>query len=200
MKNDFEAMVERYSKELLSQRQKWKSDGYIKDEPSADDKSAAVSSADVGADVAAERQGVQEALITAEDELLPDDTDSEAVAQDAAPEMNTEIPMDSSLFYARVFTGDNAYPLKGAKVVLRRDGQLVSFTVTDKNGETPKVKIPAFPKENSLEPMSDNQSLEYFADVYMNGFTTKKDLLISAVGGSVAVLDVQMTPIAERID
>lgn len=63
---------------------------------------------------------------------------------------------------------------------------------------TKKILLPAYPEANSLNPESDRQSLDYTGEVYATGFTPKKNLLISAVGGSDIVLDVQMTPISER--
>ena len=98
-------------------------------------------------------------------------------------------------FSARVFTGNNAYPVENAKVLVVKDGKLFTFLTTDRDGVTKKVKLPSYSEENSLTPDSDMQRLDYTGEVYATGFTPKKNLLISAVGGSDIVLDVQMTPL-----
>lgn len=189
MNSDFESMVEKYSQDLLQSHRQWREQGIIKADA---DLSLPEAAPDTEELYAAPKEPESDAEIQTED--------SEDTSFAVDDEKAAKNPDDTALFYARVFAGESAYPLKGAKVVLRKDGQLISFTVSDKNGETPRVRIPAFAKENSLEPFSENQSLEYFADVYMKGFITKKDLPVSAVGGSVIVLDVQMTPVSERID
>lgn len=208
MNGDFEAMVAKYSMELVSQRREWENQGIIKSEPSVAAQ-AVVTKNDRSTDddddkneTSSDEETLDALSDTAVETADYGDTQSEGSLDSSHEDIpeNSKLPDDTAVFYARVFTGDSAYPLKGAKVVLRRDGQLVSFLISDKNGETPKVKIPAYPKENSLEPFSENQSLDYLADVYMKGFTTLKDLLVSAVGGTEVVLDVQMTPVPERID
>ena len=209
MNGDFEAMVAKYSMELVSQRREWENQGIIKPEPSAATQAVIIINDPVSdSDVDKKEPSADEEAV---DDALSDTTDETAdygdTQKEGSPDFSHEdipesgkLPDDTAVFYARVFTGDSAYPLKGAKVVLRRDGQLTAFLISDKNGETPKVKIPAYPKENSLEPFSENQRLDYLADVYMTGFTTRKDLLVSAVGGAEVVLDVQMSPVSERID
>lgn len=116
----------------------------------------------------------------------------------------TEIPSEEDMksyasFRGRVFTGFGAFPVENAKVVLYKDGVIYAFLVTDKSGETPTVKIESFPERNSLEPLSDEQRTDYSADVYAEGFNEKKNLLVSAVGGSDVVLDVELTPESEVI-
>ena len=208
MNGDFEAMVAKYSMELVSQRREWENQGIIKSEPSVAAQ-AVVTKNDRSTDddydkneTSSDEETLDALSDTAVETADYRDTQNEGSLDSSHEDIaeNGKLPDDTAVFYARVFTGDSAYPLKGAKVVLRRDGQLVSFLISDKNGETPKVKIPAYPKENSLEPFSENQSLDYLADVYMKGFTTLKGLLVSAVGGTEVVLDVQMTPVPERID
>ena len=102
-------------------------------------------------------------------------------------------------FSARVFTGNNAYPVKDAKVLVVKDDTLFTFLVTDRDGVTKKVRLPSFPEDNSLNPDSNMQRVNYTGEVYATGFTPKKGLLISAVGGSDIVLDVQMTPLSTEV-
>ena len=109
-------------------------------------------------------------------------------------------PQNFATFRARVFSGNSAFAVENAKVSVHIGDELYAFLVTDKNGETITVKLESFPEENSLEPLSEDQSLEYAADVSADGFITQKNLLVSAVGGSDIVLNVQLVPESEGVN
>ncbi len=128
-----------------------------------------------------------------------EETPENPVTENEVASNPTENEMtDYANFSARVFTGNNAYPIENAKVLVVKDDSLYTFLTTDKDGTTKKVRLPAFPESNSLNPESDKKSVKYTGEIYATGFTPRKGLLISAVGGSDVVLDVQMTPISER--
>ncbi len=109
-------------------------------------------------------------------------------------------PQNFATFRARVFSGNSAFAVENAKVSVHIGDELYAFLVTDKNGETITVKLESSPEENSLEPLSEDQSLEYAADVSADGFITQKNLLVSAVGGSDIVLNVQLVPESEGVN
>lgn len=125
------------------------------------------------------------------------DTEPAAEAGTAEPEAS-EVTSTAS-FSAAVFSGEGTYPVKGARVVVYRDDNIYAFLETDGNGATKKVTLPAFPEENSLEPQNPDRSIDYYADVFAEGFITQKGLLVSGVGGSEIFLRVLMIPEAERI-
>ena len=120
------------------------------------------------------------------------------ISEEILPEETDEMTAYAT-FSARVFTGNNAYPVENAKVLVVKDDRLYTFLTTDRDGATKKVRLPAFPESNSLDPDSENQRVNYTGEVYATGFTPKKGLLISAVGGSDVVLDVQMTPMSAEV-
>lgn len=122
----------------------------------------------------------------------------EEISEEILPE-ETDKMTAYATFSARVFTGNNAYPVENAKVLVVKDDKLYTFLTTDRDGATKKVRLPAFPESNSLDPDSENQRVNYTGEVYATGFTPKKGLLISAVGGSDVVLDVQMTPMSAEV-
>ena len=142
-----------------------------------------------------------------EEKKETEETLSETENQTEKPDevkVSAEIPAEEELenyatFKARVFTGLEAFPIEKAKVLVYKDDILYAFLVTDKNGETQQIKIEAFPEKNSLEPLSDKQRTDYTADVYAEGFNEKRNLLVSAVGGSDIVLDVELIPESEAI-
>lgn len=123
----------------------------------------------------------------------------EEAAEEINPEKETDEITSYATFSARVFTGNNAYPIENAKVLVVKDSKLFTFLTTDRDGVTKKVRLPSFPEDNSLNPDSEMQRVNYTGEVYATGFTPKKGLLISAVGGSDVVLDVQMTPLSAEV-
>ncbi len=123
----------------------------------------------------------------------------EEAAEEISPEKETDEITSYATFSARVFTGNNAYPIENAKVLVVKDSKLFTFLTTDRDGVTKKVRLPSFPEDNSLNPDSEMQRVNYTGEVYATGFTPKKGLLISAVGGSDVVLDVQMTPLSAEV-
>lgn len=129
-----------------------------------------------------------------------EETESEESEETELKEIPAEEDMENfATFKGRVFTGFGAFPVENAKVIVYKNDVLYAFLVTDKSGETPTIKIESFPEKNSLEPLSDEQRTDYSADVYADGFTERKNLLVSAVGGSDVVLDVELTPESEAI-
>lgn len=126
-----------------------------------------------------------------------------AFAQEVATAPSVILPegeaTSSATFFARVFTGENTYPVAGARVVIYRGDNIYAFLETDKNGRTKSVKLPAFSESNSLEPENENQSIAYNADIFASGFTSQKGLLVSAVGGSEIVLNVLLVPEEEGL-
>lgn len=102
-------------------------------------------------------------------------------------------------FSAAVFSGEGTYPVEGARVVVYRGDNIYAFLETDENGTTKSIRLPAFEKENSLEADNPQQSIEYLADVFAEGFISQKELVVSSVGGSDILLRVLMIPESERI-
>lgn len=104
-----------------------------------------------------------------------------------------------SYFIANVFSGDEVYPVEGAKVVVYRGDNIYAFLSTDENGKTERIRLPAFEKENSLEADNPDKAVEYQADVFAEGFNAQKGLVVSAVGESEILLRVILVPENERI-
>lgn len=114
-------------------------------------------------------------------------------------EATTDALTDTATFFATVRTGGEAYPVSGAKIIIRKGDSIMSFLVTDENGETLKVTLPAYPKEDSLSAETV-KVVNYFADVFREGFQEKRNLPVTAVGGAEIVLNVELTPNEERME
>ena len=112
------------------------------------------------------------------------DDEQDSAANDGDKEAADSELTSSADFTAAVFSGEQTYPVEGAKIVVYRDDNIYAFLETDKNGTTKKMSLPAFAKENSLEADNPLRSVDYYADAFAEGFTAQKGLLVQAVGGS----------------
>lgn len=179
--DSFQSKIKKYADELLKMNKDRPSD--YKETPKVTKK---------------ENAPAEDEISSKEEEIsLSEEETVEITGTDEAVKEKTD---DFAYFSARVFTGNNAYPVKNARVIITRDNKLFTYLSTDKSGTTGRIKLPSYPESNSLTPDSDRQSIEYRGEVYAVGFTPRKNLLISAVGGSDIVLDIQMTPLSERVN
>ncbi len=102
-------------------------------------------------------------------------------------------------FKAQVFTGNQALPVKGANVVLKKDGKIIAFLTTDENGQTKIIETEAPAKQNALDPNSPKKTEQYFADVWASGFTKRTNLLVEQAGGELSLLIVDLIPEPEGV-
>ncbi len=152
-----------------------------------------------------EDENIENALETAAES--PENTYAEEENDIATDSSATESNNDAgeneltstASFSAAVFSGDYTYPVEGARIVIYRDDNIYAFLETDENGATKKITLPTFAEQNSLESDNPDRSVDYFADVFAEGFTPQKGLLVSGVGGSDIFLKVIMVPESERI-
>lgn len=206
MNGNFENMIKRYKDELMKMNKE-------KALPDPEPVNVAVpeeSISVISPSVNAPEEPTEETGEETEDTVITNRADIDDIpgiektdfynTDENVPDFSLEDPENFAYFSARVFTGNNAFPIENARVLVIRNGKLFSFLSTDSNGVTKRIKLPSFPESNSLDPESTEQYIEYTGEVYAKGFTPKKNLLISAVGGSDIILDVQMTPVEEEVN
>lgn len=196
MTPDLDKLIEEYSKKLMDsipKEQLIKSS--INTEPMESVKEENQTEEPSSEEVSAEDMPEENEAVPFEEERVEEEKEEGTII----PDVDTD-PENYSTFVARVFSGGGAYPVPEAKVVLYRGDTLEAFLTTDRSGETPQIKIASYPEKNSLEPLSDEQRLNYSADVFADGFTEKRNLLISAVGGADVVLNVELVPESEGIN
>ena len=128
-----------------------------------------------------------------------DEANTETINGETHSSKEEEEMTGTASFFATVRTGGGAYPVENAKIIIGREDTVVSFLVTDENGDTPKVTLPAYPESDSLSYETAKEVM-YFADVYATGFQEKKNLPVSAVGGAEIVLNVELVPNEERME
>ena len=133
-----------------------------------------------------------------------EETETEEEAPDEVP---AELPQvkkdneatDTASFMASVSTGGGAFPVPDAKVILRKDSSIVSFLVTDQNGETQKITLPAYAEKDSLSEETA-KAVSYYADIFAEGFQEKRNLTVEASGGAEIILNAELTPNEEGME
>jgi hypothetical protein len=194
MDKELDELISKYTEDLINLRNKWKDLGITPPEETSDE------SKDITPVTESPPTEVEQEDSKNDngDETETADTkkESPAVADDI-PEAD---PENFSYFSAAVYSGNQAYAIPDAKISIYIDGKLHAFLITDENGKTKKIKLGSYPKINTFIPESQEQRVDYYADIYADGFTPKKGLLVSAVGGSDILLNAELTPLSERID
>lgn len=187
MDKELDELISKYTEDLISLRNKWKDLGIAP----PDEKSAEAEDRPA----AAEPTPAENDYNTTAD--APEERAEKLTVTDDIPAAS---PENYAFFSAGVYSGNQAYAVPGAKISIYLDGKLHAFLITDENGKTKTIRLESFPKLNSFIPESRQQRVDYYADIYAEGFTEKKGLLVSAVGGSDILLNAELTPLSERID
>lgn len=136
-----------------------------------------------------------------EKEEAPASAEKEEEKPEEIPiQINEEKPTtDTAVFMASVSTGGSAFPVPDAKVILRKDSSIVSFLVTDQNGETQKITLPAYAEKDSLSEETA-KAVSYYADIFAEGFQEKRNLTVEASGGAEIILNAELTPNEEGME
>ena len=201
MDKDLDELISKYTDDLIKLKDKWSQWGIVTEEtkpietePPTEDELTEMPTEEI----------IDEPLEEPPQEPLQEDTavkpDEERENISPTSELPLANPENFALFTAKVYSGNQAYAVPNAKISIYLDGKLHAFLITDANGATKQIKLESYPKINSFIPESDEQTIDYYADVFAEGFTERKGLLVSAVGGSDILLSTELTPLSERID
>lgn len=195
MDKDFDELISKYTDDLLKLKEKWSQWGIVTEEPQTDITLTETPTDEIYSEVTDELPVVEDAP---EDTAVKPDEEKENISP--AMDLPVANPENFALFRANVYSGNQAYAVPGAKISIYLDGKLHAFLITDENGATKQIKLESYPKINSFIPESTQQTVDYSADIFAEGFAEKKGLLVSAVGGSDILLSTELTPLSERID
>ena len=194
MDNDLDLLINKYTDDLIKLKDKWSESGIITEEASIPDEEEAEETA---TEESEDNIPVETEEIIEDTAVKPDEDKENISLISDIPIAN---PENFALFTAKVYSGNQAYAVPDAKISVDLDGKLYAFRITDENGSTRQIKLESYPKLNSFIPESDEQTVDYSADVFADGFIERKGLLVSAVGGSDILLNTELTPLSERID
>ena len=196
MDKDIDKLISQYTNDLMKLKDQWSQMGI-----------ATQDNAEKQAEAEAPELNVEPDPPEADEESYAEDYPDTAVKPDEEKENISPIsdlpladPQNFALFTARVYSGAQAYAVPNAKILIYLDGKLHAFLITDENGSTKQIKLESYPAVNNFIPDNTEQTLDYSADIFAEGFTEKRGLLVSAVGDSQILLSAELTPISERID
>ena len=193
MDNELDLLISKYTDDLIKLKDNWSQRGIVTEEtPSPDEESENTITEGSEEDISSETEE------TIEDTAVKTDEEKENIS----PVIDIPLadPENFALFTAKIYSGNQAYAVPDAKISIYLDGKLHAFLITDENGSTQQIKLESYPKLNSFIPESNEQTVDYSADVFAEGFAERKGLLVSAVGGSDILLNTELTPLSERID
>ena len=200
MDKDLDELISKYTDDLIKLKDKWSQWGIVTEEPPPNiiEDNTEIINDDSSEDITdtSEEQSIPE--VPPEDTAVKPDEEQENISPTS--ELPLAAPENFALFRAAVYSGNQAYAVPEAKISIYLDGKLHAFLITDENGSTQQIKLESYPKLNSFIPESDEQTIDYSADIFADGFTERKGLLVSAVGGSEILLNTELTPLSERID
>lgn len=199
MNNDIDELISKYTDDLIKLKEKWSQLGITtqSEAPAASETEEAEAAPD---NIEPDPSEADEDGYVADypDTAVKPDEEQENLSD--ASELPLADPENFALFTARVFSGGEAYAVPNAKISIYLDGKLHAFLITDENGATKQIKLQSYPALNNFIPDSTEQTVDYSADIYAEGFSERKGLLVSAVGGSEILLNTELTPLSERID
>lgn len=190
---DLDELISKYTSDLVKLKEKWSKWGIVTEKPVPEEDTA-----DIDEPEAEEENYISSDTAPQYTAADPEISDKPNISP--SEEIPLADPENFAYFSAKVFSGNQAYPVANAKVSVYLDGKLHIFLITDENGETKRVKLQSFPATNAFIPENTQQVLDYTAEIHAEGFATEKNLLVSAVGGSDILLTAEMTPLSERID
>ena len=197
MDKELDELIRKYSEDLINLRQKWQNLGMAP--PDEIPSEPELPQADQGiADPPPEEADRENYVDDYPDTAVKPDEEKENISP--TDEIPLADPDDFAFFSAGVYSGNQAYAIPNAKISIYLDGKLHAFLITDESGKTKKIKLQSYPRLNTFIPESTEQTVDYSADIFAEGFAEKKGLLVSAVGGSDILLNVELTPLSERID
>lgn len=197
MDKDLDELISKYTDDLIKLKEKWSQLGISVQEKASPTQEDTKAIDEPSAEVHSEEAAIPYTE-DFQDTAVKPDKEKENISP--ASELPLANPENFALFTAKVYSGSQAYAVPNAKISIYLDGKLHAFLITDENGSTKQIKLEAYPKINSFIPESTEQTIDYYADIFAEGFTERKGLLVSAVGGSDILLSAELTPLSERID
>lgn len=201
MDKELDELISKYTEDLITLKNKWSDWGIITQESPPADSDPIISETTAEPEYEAP-PSTKEIINTSEEPIEDTVVKPDHEQENISPTSDIPLanPENFAFFTTKVYSGNQAYAVPNAKISVYLDGKLHAFLITDENGTTKQIKLESYPKINSFIPESTEQTLDYYADIFADGFAERKKLLVSAVGGSDILLSTELTPLSERID
>ena len=120
--------------------------------------------------------------------------------------MNNQISPEytsSGSMIISVYTAGGALPVSNALVTItgseKETSGVISVLYTDQSGNTPKITLPAPPKNMSESPGAKKPYATYNVDVDKDGFFPKRFINVPIFSGVTSVQPVNLSPFTEYV-
>ncbi len=102
--------------------------------------------------------------------------------------------------FVQVYTGEETSPIPDAGVIISRENsagseELISFMLTNRDGKTAEIQLPAPSKALSLSPDNKSGYENYNIRVDKPGFYTSELLNVPVFSGNVTIQPVALLPL-----
>lgn len=196
-KESLESMIEKYNREMMQLYAQ-----QLKKTASAPAEPVLAASAVQAAVTDAPPAPIKEQEKNPEPAPEPERTPVPEPAPEPEPQEENERPeTDTGYIQVRTFTAREAIPIAGALVTITQENEkgtkLQWAVVTDQDGLTPKLKVPAVSSQLSLQPGTEQPYSPYTIQVDMPGFYRVKFMDVPIYGGITAIQPVKMIPLPE---
>ena len=137
-------------------------------------------------------------------QLVPEVTEElpkGATGQSLEEIMDEPPATDTGYIIIQASTARKAVPVPGAHVTISRytsEGEVLhKIAVTDVNGKTPVVALPAASRELSQQPGVDHPYTSYTVRINAPGYIPVRDFRVPVYGGVTAIQPVELIPLPE---
>lgn len=167
---------------------------FVRPDPSLDDWSRTAASMDTPAE---DRMDEADPMTL----VSPGASLEESLADEEALRFEEPPATDTGYLIVQAYTARRALPVEGAHVTVSRtlpDGStLKEIAVTDQNGKTRSIPLPAANPELSQKPGIEHPYITYNIQITADGYIPVRDFNVPLFGGITAIQPVELIPIPE---
>lgn len=116
------------------------------------------------------------------------------------------VPAGTGYLILHVTTARGAIPLEGARALIRTylpttspdRADVIATLISGRDGNTPRLSLPAPPRANSQRPGNQPPYASYLAEIRLEGFFDQSYAGIPIFDGVTAIQPVEMIPLPEN--
>lgn len=169
---------------------------YVRPDPSLDDWSGALAEpASVHPERAEESSAPESDAGTPS---APESTAGKSLAEEEAAPFEEPPATDTGYLIIQAFTARSALPVEGAHVTVSRtlpDGNVLQeIAMTDRDGKTRSIPLPAADPELSQQPGFPHPYITYSIRIVAPGYIPVRDFNVPLYGGITAIQPVELIP------
>lgn len=169
---------------------------YVRPDPSLDDWSDTLS-----APVSVHPERAEESSAMESDDgtpAAPENTAEESLAEEEAASFEEPPATATGYLIIQAFTARSALPVEGAHVTVSRtlpDGNVLQeIAITDRDGKTRSIPLPAADPELSQQPGFPHPYITYSIRIVAPGYIPVRDFNVPLYGGITAIQPVELIP------